>query len=169
MPTTGGSRVQVTPNTAEPFECSFTGPRGDTIVYSGFDGIDFEIYTIPATGGTPTQLTDNFGVNDFSPSFTVIGKRIAFDSMMGAGVDQEIWTIDLTGGTPNQLTFNNLEDRHPDYRPDGARIVYASLEETPTGAQLDYEILTMPATGGTRTQLTFNNTDDSDPSWQPRP
>jgi Tol biopolymer transport system component len=166
IPTTGGTPFQVTPNTAEPLECSFTGPRGDTIVYSGFDNPDFEIYTIPASGGTPSQLTNNFAPDDFSPSYTVIGKRTAYQST-SVGNDFEIFSISATEVTPFQVTNNTTADIHPDYRPDGGRIVYSSREEGPFGNPLDFEIFTISASGGTPTQLTFNNISEIDPVYSP--
>jgi hypothetical protein len=36
---------------------TFGGPSG-RIAYQAWDGIDSEIYTIPATGGTPVKVTD---------------------------------------------------------------------------------------------------------------
>ena len=56
--------VLVNPRTAE---AAFPGTNG-RIAYSGFDGNDFEIFTIPATGGTPVQVT-NSPTNEFYASW----------------------------------------------------------------------------------------------------
>jgi len=116
IPTTGGSRVQVTPNTAEPLHCSFTGPRGSEIVYSGFDGLDFDIYTISASGGTPTQLTFN-NISEVHPVYSPNGQRIAYSASDGTFMDSEIYTIPATGGTPFQVTNNTTEDSDPSWQP----------------------------------------------------
>src|SRR5215207_3162136 len=43
-------------------EATFPGKNGN-IAYTRLDGTDFEIYTIPPTGGAPTSLTNN-GADD---------------------------------------------------------------------------------------------------------
>jgi Tol biopolymer transport system component len=170
MPATGGQRLQVTPNTAKPLECSFTGPRGTHIVYSGYDGSDYEIFTIPAdgVGGPPTQVTDNLD-DDLTPSFTAVGRRIAYSGIDPTGNDREILTIPHNGGTPVQVTVTNrLPNVNPDYRPEGQRIVYlARLRGHLNGPLLDSEILTISATGGRPSRLTSNGSNDLDPVYSP--
>jgi Tol biopolymer transport system component len=175
MPNTGGARSQVTPDTAQPssWGCSFTGPRGSDIYYTGIDptGSDSEIYTIPATGGTPINVTNN-DRNEYHPSFAVTGsdattslslKRIAYMTIDPTGSDSEIYTIPATGGTPINVTNNDRSDVQPDYRPDGERIVYSGGG----GSANDYDIYTIPATGGTPTQLTNNTIREVDAVYSP--
>jgi hypothetical protein len=57
-------------------EATFPGKPGK-IAYSGIDGPDSEIYTIKPGGGGRFNVTDN-GRNDFSPSYSPSGKKIAY-------------------------------------------------------------------------------------------
>jgi Tol biopolymer transport system component len=138
---------------------SFTA-AGKRIAYSGNDGGDLDIFTIPATGGTPRQLTDN-STEDLDPDYSPDGSRIVYTHPDGDG-DREIFTISATGGTPSQLTDNGTIDQWPVYSPDGSRIAYSNNDGG------DFEIFTMPATGGQRHPVTDNLRDDIQPSWQPR-
>jgi Tol biopolymer transport system component len=65
-------------------------PDGSTIAYwngsnTGQDGgpTDAELYTIPATGGTPTRLTDN-EIPDIEPAWSPDGRQIAYSPPTGA-------------------------------------------------------------------------------------
>ena len=57
-------------------------PAGTKIAYSAFDGNDYEIYTINATGGTPFQVTDN-DTYDQTPSYSPDGEKIAYSCHEG--------------------------------------------------------------------------------------
>jgi Tol biopolymer transport system component len=163
---------QVTPNDAKPLHCSFTGPRGSHIVYSGYDGSDYEIFTIPASCppcAPPTQLTFNY-TDDLNPSFTAVGRRIAYSSGRRYSENSRIFTIPHNGGEPDQVTHTKyrVPNVDPDYRPDGQRIVYAArLRVRPNAPLSDYEIFTIPATGGWSSRLTSNRTNDLDPVYSP--
>jgi hypothetical protein len=63
---------------AQPAEANFPGKPGK-IAYAGFDGQDFEIYTINVGGGGRLNVTDN-GTGDSDPAYSPSGKRIAYTS-----------------------------------------------------------------------------------------
>jgi hypothetical protein len=52
---------------ARPAEATFPGKPGK-IAYSGYDGQDYEIYTINPGGGGKFNVTDN-GTGDYNPSW----------------------------------------------------------------------------------------------------
>src|SRR5215207_6826115 len=93
----GGGKVQVTDNTTNDFEPSYS-PSGKKIVYSGYDGNDREIYTINAGGGGKFKVTDN-GTGDYEPSYSPSGKKIVYSGEDGANGDFEIYTIKPGGGS----------------------------------------------------------------------
>jgi len=125
-PTLGGCcGKQITLNTqpGNPFAHGSPcySPDGNTIAYSRqyAAGDDKDIYTIPATGGTYTQLTFN-SAEEYGCSFTgPRGTHIVYageDPARGQD-DWEIYTIPATGGTPTQITFNDWEDTEPSWQP----------------------------------------------------
>jgi|SRR5215212_4992697 len=142
MPATGGLRQQVTPDTVDnPGACSFTGPRGTHIVYYAPSGAPTsKIFTIlvPAPGeppGTPNQVTSIS--NGTAPSFTAVGKRIAYsgyDPNQLDQDDQEIFTIPATGGQRQQVTFNFRDDIQPSWQPRAASKVPEVVGFSSSGA-----------------------------------
>ena len=75
-------------------------PAGTKIAYSAFDGNDYAIYTIEATGGTPFQVTDN-DTYDQTPSYSPNGKKLAYSGSSitePTGAGYEIYTINVGGG-----------------------------------------------------------------------
>jgi dipeptidyl aminopeptidase/acylaminoacyl peptidase len=104
----------------QPAEATFAGKNGN-IAYSSLDGTDFEIYTIPPTGGTPTGLTNN-GVDDSRPAYSPDGTKIAFISDRDG--NKEIYVMDAAvrdgdgnGDNLTRLTNNAATDRYPDWGP----------------------------------------------------
>jgi len=108
------------------------------IAYSGYDGQDYEIYTIKPDRGGKLKLTDNAAVNRY-PAYSPNGKRIAFAGFDGN--DQEIYTINASGGGKKQLTDNSTPDEYPYYSPSGKRIAYVN------DAGTDKEIWTIQPSG----------------------
>jgi hypothetical protein len=110
--------VVVNPQTAE---AAFPGANG-RIAYVGSDPApgqgDFEIYTIPSTGGTPFQVTFN-NRDDFYPVYSPDGTKIAYSGADEAAgqIDWEIFTINASGGGKFQVTHNTTHDVEPSWQP----------------------------------------------------
>src|SRR5215216_1239954 len=96
---------------AQPAEANFPGTPGK-MAYAGYDGQDYEIYTIRTDGGGKRQLTDN-SVGDYEPAYSPSGKKIAFSAY--DGTDSEIYTINAGGGGKKPLTDNGTGDYEPSY------------------------------------------------------
>jgi Tol biopolymer transport system component len=158
IPSTGGTPTKVLGNVGYVVSPRLS-PDGKTIAFSACvplsetsQNCNLEIFTMPSTGRTPTQLTSNAtDVNDEAiPSFSPDGKTIAYT---GNG---SVYTIPSTGGTPTQLTHDNACWRGlPVFSPDGNRIAYIgacdpSVYDNPE----DRQVFTIPSTGGTPTQVT---------------
>src|SRR3712207_9274426 len=84
----------VTDNTMNERDPSYS-PSGKKIAYAGWDGHDWEIYTINAGGGGRVQLTHNT-TKDGEPSYSPDGKKIAYEG--SDGHDKEIYIINADGG-----------------------------------------------------------------------
>ena len=139
---------------AHPAEANFPGKPGK-IAFAGYDGQDYEIYTINPNGGAKKQLTDN-SLDDYSPDYAPGGKRIAYTNSLTEG-DEEIYTIKPDGGGRQPVTDNSSDDYSPSYSPSGKRIAYVNSAGT------DSEIWTIQPGGGGRQQVTDNANNDRDP------
>src|SRR5215211_820767 len=64
-------------------DAAFPGANGK-IVFTHYDGNDYEVYAITADGTNPRPLTSN-DADDYRPSVSPSGRRIVFTSERGAG------------------------------------------------------------------------------------
>jgi dipeptidyl aminopeptidase/acylaminoacyl peptidase len=91
---------------------------GDPTFYSTAD-----IWTVPAAGGTPTQLTDGHGP-DTAPSFSPDGSRIVYSH---AG---KAWTMNADGSAQRPLSGDPACIR-PSWSPDGSEVACAHAVDAP--------------------------------------
>src|SRR5919106_1713133 len=141
---------------SEKAEATFPGKNG-RIAYSGYDGNDYEIYTINSRGEAKRKVTNN-NRDDYSPSYSPGAKRIAYVKV--EGTDTEIYTIRVGGRSETKLTHNNADEAAPSYSPDGKKIVYAGLAGLERN-NAESDIYKINAVGGAKTKLTHNNKYDT--------
>src|SRR5215203_1850107 len=113
---------------AQPAEANFPGKPGK-IAFAGYDGQDYEIYTINPNGGGKKQLTDN-SLDDREPAYSPSGKKIAYsgrDAPFPEG-DYEIYTINAGGGGKKPVTDNSSGDYEPAYSSSGKKIAYSGYD-----------------------------------------
>ncbi|MCI1778550.1 MAG: S41 family peptidase [Bacteroidales bacterium] len=104
---------------------------GKTIAYAGNHSGNFDVYSMPSTGGIPTRLTYN-SANDYPYDFTTDNKEILFGSGREApaksirfpetGYFQNLYTIPAEGGRPLLVTAAGAEDAH--YNSTGKEIIF---------------------------------------------
>ena len=75
------------------------------------------------------------------------------------GPGAEIWVADTNGVNAKRLTFLNSITKYPKWSPDGSRIVFGSMKESPP------QIFVMSADGSNLKQLTTEGADC--PAWSP--
>jgi Tol biopolymer transport system component/C-terminal processing protease CtpA/Prc len=92
---------------------------------------NFDVFVMPATGGTPTRITYN-SAGDFPYDFSVDNKQIIFGSARNVQASnvrfysprlfQNLYTVSVTGGTPVLISGAGMERAH--YNNKGTQIVF---------------------------------------------
>ena len=170
MDADGGNQQRLTNNLTEDQYPSWS-PNGKRIAFSArreghFEndfGITYEIYLMDTDGGNEQRLTENRN-NDWHPSWSPDGKRIAFQAdRKGDVVNWDIYVMNADGGNPQNLTENRVYDSSPSWSPDGERIVFSSNRDR--DRILNSDIYVMDADGGNLQNLTNNPDSDGSPAW----
>ncbi|HEX7313615.1 MAG TPA: di-heme oxidoredictase family protein [Pyrinomonadaceae bacterium] len=110
-------------------------------------------------GGQSGAIT--FGVpQKGSPAFSPDGRKIAFQSLIGAKWDISVMNPD--GSNQVRLTTNvNADDISPAWSPDGTKIAFASNRNG------TYDIFVMNADGSNQVALNVTAGDEVQPAWSP--
>jgi Tol biopolymer transport system component len=138
------------------------------------------IYVVPASGGTPTQLTfpgadsDGQPYVDLEPTWSPDGGQILFVSDRGAPAESvnelDIWAMAADGSNVHRVTNTPNRDEHdPAWSPDARWIVYSGMGSF-HGASSS-QIYVSKADGSNRRILTHACGEcayvNDEPTWQP--
>jgi len=156
-----------------------------------------QLYVIPADGGEPSRLTDlkeDVSQVAWSPDGT---RLLFVSRVRDASYEEEEdkkraprrltrlhykldnvgWTFDrpqhlfvvpVDGSTePTQLTSGEYEDSHPQWSPDGKRIVFSSSREEDWDISPVSDLYTIGSDGGDPVKLTASDGGHDLPSWSP--
>jgi TolB protein len=103
---------------------------------------------LPATGGTPTRLTDTPGI-DVGGSYSPDGSKVVFESDRSGS--QQIYVMDAGGGNQRRISFFGGRSATPEWSPRGDQIAFTHIAG-------DLRIAVMTPSGGGMRYLTS--------SWQ---
>lgn len=128
VPIGGGTPRRITKNS--PSYWHGWSPDGKTLSFVGQRNDDFDIYTIPVTGGEETRLTTAKGLDD-GPDYSPDGKFIYFNSERTGHM--QIWRMRADGSDQEQVTFDAFNNWFPHVSPDGQQMVFLTYDATVTG------------------------------------
>jgi Tol biopolymer transport system component len=139
----------------------------DVIAYwhgspTGEDGgpADAEIYTIPATGGTPTRLTHN-DFSDIEPAWSPDGTQIAY---WHGG---ELWVMQGDGSGAHRVYRGEGGAWAPAWSAEGTQIAFLKFVDNPSGSLPLMAVLVLDVRTGDVTRIpgVRVGTDLNGPAW----
>ena len=118
------------------------------------------IYTVPATGGTPKQITT--ATPSYWHGWSPDGRTLAYCAKRGDNFD--LYAIPVEGGDERRLTSHPGYDDGPDYSPDGKWIYFNSDRSG------SWDVWRIPADGaGPDDSQAERITSDDQEDWFPHP
>jgi Tol biopolymer transport system component len=122
-------------------------PDGKTLAFVGQRDGDFDIYTIPFSGGDETRLTTAKGLDD-GPEYSPDGKYIYFNSERSGHM--QIWRMHADGSDQEEITFDDYNNWFPHISPDGKWMVFLSYGSDVVGhpPNKDVQLRIMEVSGG---------------------
>jgi TolB protein len=128
LPISGGTPRLITPS--GPSYWHGWSPDGKTLAFCGERNGEFDIYTVPAAGGSEKRLTTAKGLDD-GPDYSPDGRFIYFNSERTGRM--QIWRMQPDGAEQEQVTFDEFNNWFPHPSPDGRYLVFLSYEADVSG------------------------------------
>ncbi len=128
LPVTGGTPREITPT--GPSYWHGWSPDGKTLAFVGQRSGEFDIYTVPVTGGPQTRLTTAKGLDD-GPEYAPDGQTIFFCSVRSGHM--QLWRMHSDGSYQQQLLTSETDDWFPHISPDGKLIAFVAFPKNTDG------------------------------------
>ncbi|MBI3438372.1 MAG: S9 family peptidase [Proteobacteria bacterium] len=139
---------------------------GAGYVHAGFT----QIFTLPADGGTPRQLTYQDRNHDGRMSWSPDGRKLVFAANAEEGweyeaVETDIYSLDIRSGAMTRLTSRHGPEAEPILSPDGRHLAYTGFEDRRQFYQVS-DLYVADADGAHARNITANfDRDVQDPRW----
>jgi TolB protein len=128
VPMSGGTPQRITKNA--PSYWHGWSRDGKTLAFVGQRNGDFDIYTIPVTGGDETRLTTAKGLDD-GPEYSPDGQYIYFNSERTGHM--QIWRMKADGTEQEQVFSDEYNNWFPHISPDGKSMVFLTYDKSVSG------------------------------------
>ncbi len=132
-------------------------PDGEELVFTSRRTGMRDIWTVPADGGAPRQLTQDIR-DDWAPTYSPDGTWIAYHSERGG--QDDIWIVRSEGGESIRVTNDAAEEASVTWNPDGQGLTFVYSDQIS-------HLYAAPVEGGELRQLTFDDEDHSQPRVSP--
>lgn len=157
----GGSLVQITHGANFKSRPAWS-PDGGAIAYAQLnDSGLWDIWEVPALGGTPRRVI----LNATDPAWSPDGKSLAYVSI----ADGTLWTSGVYGENARELAARNVSSflisgraAEPRFSPDGREIAFLVLSNGPYG-----DLGVLDPQSGTVRALTSSHALSLSPAWSP--
>ncbi|WP_445665407.1 prolyl oligopeptidase family serine peptidase [Fodinibius sp. AD559] len=118
------------------------------------------IFTVPAEGGAPRQITEGDYHYSGDPVWSSNGERLFFSANLNEDWERdrresELYTVDVESGDIEQLTDRDGPDYRARVSPDGETIAYLGYDDKVQTYQLT-ELYTMDADGSSKQEIELN-------------
>ena len=131
-------------------------PDGARLAVSSDRGGNMDLWTLPAGGGPPSQLTFD-PTPDWNPRWSPDGKQVAFYAYRSG--QREIWRQPAGGGPAQQVSRGNRLSIYPAWSRDGRRVAF-------TDGVGERRIIIVSADGGDGRQVAAEG-DNANSEWSP--
>src|SRR5580704_14036606 len=101
-----------------------------------------EIWTVSREGGEAQRIVTG-QLRNFRPIFSPDGSQIAFTGVYDGNWD--VYVVPAAGGETHRLTYHPGYDAAVGWTPDGTRVLFQSLRDTPRDLP---KLFTVPLAGG---------------------
>ena len=128
MPLAGGTPRRMTQQ--GPSYWHAWSPDGKTLAFVGERNGDFDIYTVPVSGGDETRITTAKGLDD-GPEYSPDGQYIYLNSERTGHM--QIWRMHPDGSGQEQVFSDDYNNWFPHISPDGKWMVFLTYEKDVSG------------------------------------
>lgn len=144
-------------------------PDGRLLAFSAETDGAFDVWVVPAGGGTARRLTSTAG-DERWPSWTRDG-RVVFSHRDPHG-SWQLFAVSADGSAqPARLTPDDAAEWQGRVSPDGKRIAFVSNREPEAGNESDIWVRDLPAPGASNAagsvRVTRTPGNERDPAWAP--
>jgi len=131
------------------------------IVFTAYDGSDYDLYTINADGTNKKRITSN-SLWDVYPFWHPNEDKIIYSTKVPFASDNfDIYTINADGTNKQQLTFSSLDEYCASFSPDGTKIIFSGTY------YIEGDIYLMNLSDSTTTIIIGNEYNNQHPFWSP--